>query len=96
MTFRLGHRSILVLIQDAAENLHDQEDHRRNAAGHKIDDHGDLMPDNDVDIAAAQAVDEAARTRTLADYNRLDQYYENRSAIRRPAIKRQDFELKPH
>ena len=26
----------------------------------------------------------------------LHQYYENRSAIRPPAIQRQDFELKPH
>ncbi|XP_048621676.1 uncharacterized protein LOC106446274 isoform X2 [Brassica napus] len=85
----------LVLIQDATGNLHDQEGHLRNAADQKIDDQGAVIPDNDADIAAAQAVDEAARTKTLADYNRPYQYYENRSAIRPPAIQRQDFKLKP-
>ena len=30
----------------------------------------------------------------LADYNRLDQFYANRSAIHPPAIQRDDFELK--
>ena len=49
----------------------------------------------DADIAAAQAVDKVARPRTLADYNRPDQYYENRSTIRPPTIQRQDFEMKP-
>ena len=73
------------------ENLHDHKGHRRNAAGQKIDDQGAIIPDTDVDIAAAQAVKDAARPRTLADYNRPDQYYENRSAIRPPAIQRQDF-----
>nr|VDD31733.1 unnamed protein product [Brassica oleracea] len=71
----------IVLIQDATGNLHDQK--------------GAVIHDTDADIAAAQAVDEAARPRTLADYNMQDQNYENRSAIRPPAIQRQDFELKP-
>ena len=78
----------LVLIQDATGNLHDQEGHLCNAAGQKIDDQGTVIPDSDADIAATQAVDEAARPRTLADYNRPDQYYENISAIRSPAIYR--------
>ena len=56
---------------------------------------GAVIPDTEADSAAAQAVDEAVRPRTLADYNMPDQYYENRSAIRPPAIRRQDFELKP-
>ena len=85
----------LVLIQDATGNLHDQEGHLRSAASRKIDDQGAVIPDTNADIAAAQAVDEATRPRTLADYNRPDQYYENISAIRPPAIQRQDFELKP-
>ena len=83
----------LVLIQHATGNMHDQEGHLRNAAGQKIDDQGAVIPDNDADIAAAQVVDEAARPRTLADYNKPDQYYENISAIRPLAIQRQDFEL---
>ena len=37
----------------------------------------------------------AARPRTLDDYNRPDQYYTNKFAIRPPAIHRNDFELKP-
>ena len=85
----------LVLIHDATGNLHDQEGHLRNAAGQKIDDQGTVIPDIDANIAASQAVDEAARPRTLADYNKPYQYYENRSAIRLPATQRQDFELKP-
>ena len=52
-----------------------------------------VILDTDADIAAAQVVDEAARPRTLADYNKPDQYYENISAIRPLAIQRQDFEL---
>ena len=83
----------LVLIHDATGNLHDQEGHLRNAACQRINDQGTVIPHTDADIAAAQAVDEATRPRTLADYNRPDQYYENISAIRPPAIQRQDFEL---
>ena len=84
--------AILVLIQDATGNLHDQEGHLRNATGQKIDEQGTVIPDTDDDIAAAQAVNEAARPRTLADYNRPDQYYEKISAIRPPAIQRKDSE----
>ena len=84
----------LILIQDATGNMHNQEGHLRNAAGQKIDDQRVVIPDIDADIATAQDVDEAARPRTLADYNMTDQYYENRFAIRPPAIQRQDLELK--
>ena len=62
----------LVLIQDATGNLHDQEGHLRNATCQKIDDQEAIIPDTDADIAAAQAVDEAAKLRTLADYNMPD------------------------
>ncbi|XP_024014462.1 uncharacterized protein LOC112088416 [Eutrema salsugineum] len=37
----------------------------------------------------------AGRGRTLGDYNRPEQFYENRSAIRAPAFQRNDFKLKP-
>ena len=37
---------------------------------------------------------QAARPRTLANYNRPDQYYANKSAIRPPTLQRNDFELK--
>ena len=59
----------LVLIHDATGNLHDQEGHLRNAAGQKIDNQGTVIRDTDDDIAVAQAVNEAARPRTLFDYN---------------------------
>ncbi|XP_024015856.1 uncharacterized protein LOC112089112 [Eutrema salsugineum] len=36
----------------------------------------------------------AGHGRTLGDYNRPEQFYENRSAIRAPAFQRNDFELK--
>ena len=67
----------------------------RNATSQRLDDQRDVIPDHDADAAAAaQAVYEAARPRTLAEYNRPDQYYANRSAIRPPAIQRNNFELK--
>ena len=76
----------IVLIQDSTGNLHDQEGHLRNPAGQKINDQGAIIPDTDADIAAAEAVDEAARPRTLADYTMPNQYYENISGIRHPTI----------
>ena len=67
----------IVLIQNANGDLHDQEGHLHNAGGQKIDDQGDVIPDTDSNNTAAQAVDEAVRPRTLANYNRPDKYYEN-------------------
>uniref|UniRef100_A0A0D3AAM4 Uncharacterized protein n=1 Tax=Brassica oleracea var. oleracea TaxID=109376 RepID=A0A0D3AAM4_BRAOL len=52
------------------------------------DERGDL---HDQEGHMRNAADEAARTKTLADYNRSDQFYTNRSAIRPPTIQR-DFE----
>ena len=67
-----------------------------NAAGQRIDAQGTVILEPDIDATGiAQHVDEAARPRTLADYNRPDQFYANRSAIRPPTIQRGDFELRP-
>jgi len=79
----------LVLVRNENGDMHDQEGHLRNAAGQMLDDQRAVIPDQDDDIATA------ARPRTLADYNRPDQYYANRFAIRPPAIQRNNFELKP-
>lgn len=71
----------LVLIHDENVNLHDHDSHLCNAACQRIDDHGTVIPDPDVDNTAANAqavaddIVQAARPRTLADYNRPDQYY---------------------
>ena len=65
-----------------------------NAEGQRIDYQEASNPDPEA--AAAQAADKAARPITLADYNHPDQYYGNRSGIHPPAIKHNDFELKPH
>ena len=58
--------------------LHDQACHLCNAAGQRLDDQRAVIPDQDDDIAAAaQAIDDDARPRTLVDYNRPDQDYTN-------------------
>ncbi|KAF3517135.1 hypothetical protein DY000_02060205 [Brassica cretica] len=81
----------------------------RNAGGQRLNDQGTVSPDleavalevaNDEDAAVnSQAVaDEnvqAARLKTFDDYNRLDQYFSHKSAIRSPAFKRNNFKLKP-
>ena len=86
----------LILLRDDNGDLHDQEGHLRNTAGQRIDAQGAVIPEPNTDATeAAQPVDEAARPRMLADYNRSDQFNANRSAIRPPAIQRGDFELKP-
>ena len=74
----------LVLIHDAKGDLHDSEGHMRNATCQKIDDQGVVIHDLEVDVVeVAAAVNVlAARPRTLGDYNRPDQYYTTRSAIR--------------
>uniref|UniRef100_A0A0D3DJS7 Uncharacterized protein n=1 Tax=Brassica oleracea var. oleracea TaxID=109376 RepID=A0A0D3DJS7_BRAOL len=63
--------------------MHDPGGHLCNATGQKLDAQGTafLEPDTDA-TGAAIPVDEPARPRTLADYNRPDEYYTNRSAIR--------------
>ena len=86
----------LILERDENGDLHDQEDHLRNAAGHRLDYQRAVISDQYVEVpAVAQAVDEAARPKMLADYNRPNQYYANISAIHPLAIQRNDFELKP-
>ena len=86
----------LILVRAKNGDLHDQESHLQNAAGKRLDDQRAVIPDQNVDIAsAAQVVDEAARPKTLAEYNHSDQYYANKSAIRPPNVQRNDFELKP-
>ena len=90
----------LVLIHDEIGDLHDHEDHLRNAACQRIDDQGTVIPNlegvvkqtaNAENAAAnAQAVAEEnvqnARPITFADYNRPAQYYANRSVIRPPTF----------
>ncbi|KAF3539452.1 hypothetical protein F2Q69_00022780 [Brassica cretica] len=84
----------LILVRDDNGDLHDQEGQLRNAAGQRIDAQGAAIPESDANaIGATLPVDEVARPTTLADYNRPDKFYTNRSAIRPPTIQR-DFELK--
>ena len=83
-------------MRDENGDLHYQECHLRNAASQRIDAQGAVILETDTDATrAVQHVDEAARPRTLADYNRPYQFYADRSAIRPPAIQRGYFELKP-
>ena len=70
----------LVLVRNENGDMHDQEGHLRNAADQMLDDQRAVIPDHDADATAAnaQAVGDeaqAARPKTLADYNRPDQYY---------------------
>ncbi|KAF2559876.1 hypothetical protein F2Q68_00014914 [Brassica cretica] len=62
---------------DKNGNLYDQDGRMRNATGQKLDAQGNVIPDTDA-TGAAQLVEEAARPRALADYNRPDEYYANR------------------
>ena len=75
--------AIVILRHAENGNLYAQDGHRRNATGQKLDAQGNVIPDTDAS-GAAQPVEEAARPRALADYNRPDEYYANRSAIRLP------------
>ncbi|KAF3599045.1 hypothetical protein F2Q69_00035352 [Brassica cretica] len=79
---------------DENGNLYDQDGHLRNATSQKLDAQGNVILDDDA-TRAAQPVEEVAPPKALADYNRLDEYYANRSAIRLPEIQKQNFELKP-
>ncbi|KAG5388773.1 hypothetical protein IGI04_030314 [Brassica rapa subsp. trilocularis] len=64
--------NIIILTHDKNGNLYDQADHLRNATGQKIDAQGTVIPDADA-TGAAQPVDEDARSKPLADYNRPDE-----------------------
>ncbi|KAF3604289.1 hypothetical protein F2Q69_00036644 [Brassica cretica] len=63
----------LILVRDERGDLHDREGHLCNAAGQKIAAQGASIPEYDTDATCTTLpVDEAARPRTLADYNRPD------------------------
>ena len=84
----------LILVRDERGDLHDQEGHLRNAAGQRINAQGAAIPVSDaIATGTTLPVDEAARPKTLADYNRPYQFYTNRSAIYPPTSQR-EFELK--
>ena len=83
----------IILVRDERGDLYDQEGHLRKATGQRIDAQGAAISESEA-TGATLPVDEAARSRTLADYNRPDQFYTNRSAIQPPTIQR-DFKLKP-
>nr|VDD10981.1 unnamed protein product [Brassica oleracea] len=70
----------LILVRDNNGDLHDQEGHLRNTAGQRIDAQGAAIPEPDATTTGTTLpVDGAAQPRTLADYNRPDRYYTNRS-----------------
>ena len=86
----------LILVHEVKGDLHDQEGHLRNAACQRLDAQGSAIHESDIYATGTTLpVDEVARPRTLADYNRPDQFYTNRSAIRPSTIQRENFELKP-
>ena len=86
----------LILVRDEKGDLHDYEGHLLNAACQRIYAQGAEIPESYTDTTSITLpVDEAARPRTLADYNRPYQFYTNRSVICPPTIKRGNFELKP-
>ena len=85
----------LILVQDKRGDMHDQEIHLRIAAGQRINAQGVAIPEFDSNAKGTTlTVDEyVRRTKTLADYNRPDQLYANRSTSRPPTIHK-DFEFK--
>ena len=84
----------LILIRDERGDLNEHESHLRNAAGQRIIAQVAAIPESDTDATCTTLpVDEAARPRRLADYNRPYQFYTNRSAIR-PLTIQKDFKLK--
>ena len=65
----------LILERDENGDLQDKEDLLSNAASQRLDDQRAVIPDQDEDIAAAaHVVDDDFQHKTLADYNRPDQY----------------------
>ncbi|XP_033146805.1 uncharacterized protein LOC108871974 [Brassica rapa] len=86
--------STLIIVRDNNGDLHDQEGHLRNAAGQRIYAQRAAIPESDAHATGTTLhVDEVALPKTLADYNRPNQFYTNKSAIRPPTIQR-DSELK--
>ncbi|KAG5397635.1 hypothetical protein IGI04_019449 [Brassica rapa subsp. trilocularis] len=65
--------NIIILTQDENGNLYDQNGHLRNATCQKINAQETVIPDADA-TGAAQPVDEDARSKPLADYNRPDDF----------------------
>ena len=84
----------LILVRDERGDLHDQEGHLRNAAGQRIYAQGAAIFEFATNAKGTTLPVEAARPKTLADYNRTYHFYTNRSAICPPIIQR-DFELNP-
>ncbi|KAL1188094.1 hypothetical protein V5N11_003129 [Cardamine amara subsp. amara] len=83
----------VILMRDEAGVLRDEDGHVCNAQGQRLDGNGNpIAPAAIVNEEVAPVV---ARERTLADYNRPDEFYRNMSAIRLPTFDRNDFELKP-
>ncbi|KAL1188529.1 hypothetical protein V5N11_005955 [Cardamine amara subsp. amara] len=83
----------VILMRDEAGVLRDEEGHVCNAQGQRLDGNGN--PIAHVAIVNEEVSPVVARERILADYNRPDKFYRNRSAIRLPTFDRNDFELKP-
>ena len=77
--------AVVILKQDENGNLYDQDGHLRNATCQKLDAQGTIIPDADA-TGAAQPVEKASQPRALANYNRPDEYYTNRSAIHLPEV----------
>ncbi|KAL0877296.1 hypothetical protein Bca101_027001 [Brassica carinata] len=66
----------IILIRDENGDLRDQEGHLRNEAGQKLNAQNEVIPEPETaPTGAVQPVEEAART--LADYNRPNQFYTN-------------------
>ncbi|CAH2065528.1 unnamed protein product [Thlaspi arvense] len=91
----------LVLIQGEDGLLYDAEGNMRNEEGQRLADDGAVIEEQVVPPVAHNAQHTAGiaagrfKQRTLRDYNRPDQFYANRAAIRPPAFQRNDFGLKP-
>ncbi|MBW1279380.1 retrotransposon gag domain-containing protein, partial [Escherichia coli] len=84
----------IVLIRGEDGFLQDQEGQRRNAQGQRLDENGVVIME-EPGRYAMQRQEPAGRGRTLGEYNRPDEFYANRAAIRPPTFPRNDFELKP-
>ena len=89
----------VILRLDEAGILRDQQGHVCNEQGQRLDGEGNpIAPIVEAAMPAAQRNERPVvpdRARMLEDYNRPDEFYANRSAIRLPTFDRNDFELKP-